>query len=40
MLRLRRGIVTSADPLTVQVGDEERPAWADEDMVGEIREGD
>ena len=40
MLRLRRGIVTSADPLTVQVGDEERPAWADEEMVGEIREGD
>jgi hypothetical protein len=40
MLRLRRGVVTSTDPLTVRVGDEERPAWADETLVGEVREGD
>ena len=40
MLRLRRGVVASTDPLTVRVGDEQRPAWADEGMVGEVREGD
>jgi hypothetical protein len=40
VLKLRRGTVTSAEPLTVRVGDEERPAWADEEMVGEVREGD
>src|SRR5687768_6590879 len=28
------------DPLTVRVGDEERRAWADEKLVGEIHEGD
>ena len=40
MLKLRRGIVTATDPLTVRVGEEERRAWADETMVGEVREGD
>src|SRR4051794_37271731 len=40
MLKLRRGIVIQADPLRVRIGDEERPAWADESLVGEIREGD
>lgn len=40
MLRLRRGIVTATNPLTVRVGSEQRRAWADEGMVGEIREGD
>lgn len=40
MLKLRRGVVTRVDPLRVRVGDEERAAWADESLVGEIREGD
>jgi hypothetical protein len=40
VLKLRRGAVTATDPLTVRVGEEERRAWADESMVGEIREGD
>ncbi|MGH2956228.1 MAG: DUF3866 family protein [Solirubrobacterales bacterium] len=40
MLKLRRGTVTATDPLTVEVGGEERRAWADEGMVGEVREGD
>src|SRR3954447_8235598 len=40
MLRLRRGIVSGVDPLVVRVGEEERPAWSDESLVGEIREGD
>jgi hypothetical protein len=40
MLKLRRGTVTATDPLTVRVGDEDRRAWADEGMIGEIREGD
>jgi hypothetical protein len=40
MLKLRRGVVIAADPLTVRVGDEERPAWADGSLVGEMQEGD
>ena len=40
VLKLRRGIVTRSDPLRVRVGEEERPAWADEALVGEVREGD
>jgi hypothetical protein len=40
MLKLRRGIVTGADPLTVRVGAEERRAWADTGLVGEVLEGD
>ncbi len=40
MLKLRRGVVTKEDPLTVRVGAEERAAWADEGAVGEVRGGD
>lgn len=40
MLRLRRGTVTGTDPLTVEVEGSARRAWADESMVGEVREGD
>jgi hypothetical protein len=39
-LKLRRGTVVSADPLLVEVGGERRPAWADEVLLGEMREGD
>jgi Protein of unknown function (DUF3866) len=39
-LKLRRGVVVDADPLTVEVGGERRPAWADEVLLGEMREGD
>jgi Protein of unknown function (DUF3866) len=39
-LKLRRGVVVSADPLLVQVDGEPRPAWADEVLLGEMREGD
>ena len=39
-LKLRRGVVVSADPLEVEVGGERRPAWADEVLLGEMREGD
>jgi hypothetical protein len=40
MLKLRRGVVTRVDPLRVRVGVEERQAWADEGLVGEVVEGD
>jgi hypothetical protein len=40
MLKLRKGVVSGSDPLTVRVGHEERPAWADRALVGEVREGD
>lgn len=40
MLKLRSGVVSGADPLVVRVGDEDRPAWADPELVGEVREGD
>jgi hypothetical protein len=40
MLRLRRGVVVSTSPLTVRVGGERRPAWADRSLVGEVAEGD
>jgi hypothetical protein len=40
MLKLRRGVVSGSDPLTVLVGEQERPAWADPALVGEVREGD
>jgi uncharacterized protein DUF3866 len=40
MLKLRRAIVTQVDPLRVRVGAEERPAWADRGLVGEVLEGD
>jgi hypothetical protein len=39
-LDLRRGVVVSADPLEVEVEGERRPAWADEVLLGEMREGD
>ena len=39
-LKLRRGVVVSADPLTVEVDGERRPAWADTALLGEMREGD
>lgn len=39
-LDLRRGVVVSAEPLVVEVGGERRPAWADEVLLGEMREGD
>ena len=39
-LKLRRGIVVSADPLEVEVAGERRRAWADEVLLGEMREGD
>jgi hypothetical protein len=39
-LKLRRGIVVSTDPLEVEVEGERRRAWADEVLLGEMREGD
>lgn len=39
-LKLRRGTVVGEDPLTVEVDGERRPAWADTDLLGEMREGD
>jgi hypothetical protein len=39
-LKLRRGVVVSEDPLTVEVDGEPRPAWADTALLGEMREGD
>jgi hypothetical protein len=39
-LKLRRGLVVSADPLEVEVGGERRRAWADEVLLGAMREGD
>ena len=40
MLKLRRGTVVAENPLTVRVDGEERSAWADDSLVGEVREGD
>jgi hypothetical protein len=39
-LKLRRGVIVVADPLTVEIDGERRPAWADEALLGEMREGD
>lgn len=39
-LALRRGTVVSAEPLTVEIDGERRPAWADTLLLGEMREGD
>ncbi|MGN6816802.1 MAG: DUF3866 family protein, partial [Solirubrobacterales bacterium] len=39
-LKLRRGVVVSGDPLEVEVDGERRRAWADEVLLGEMREGD
>jgi hypothetical protein len=40
VLKLRRGTVVELDPLTVEIGGERRPAWADARMVGEVELGD
>jgi hypothetical protein len=40
VLKLRRGVVVGEDPLTVEIDGEARPAWADHELVGEVREGD
>jgi hypothetical protein len=39
-LKLRRGVVVSAEPLEVEVDGKRRRAWADEVLLGEMREGD
>jgi hypothetical protein len=39
-LELRRGVVVSAEPLSVAVDGEHRAAWADTVLLGEMREGD
>ncbi|HET9153696.1 MAG TPA: DUF3866 family protein, partial [Solirubrobacterales bacterium] len=39
-LKLRRGVVVSADPLEVEVQGERRRAWADEVLLGGMHEGD
>jgi Protein of unknown function (DUF3866) len=39
-LKLRRGVVVDGGPLTVEVDGEQRRAWADEALLGEMREGD
>jgi uncharacterized protein DUF3866 len=39
-LKLRRGVVVAEDPLTVEVDGRRRRAWADETLLGEMREGD
>ncbi|MCD6016597.1 MAG: hypothetical protein K0R88_2681 [Solirubrobacterales bacterium] len=40
MLKLRRGTVVGLEPLTVEVGDEQRRAWADRGLVGPVEVGD
>jgi Protein of unknown function (DUF3866) len=39
-LKLRRGVVVSAEPLEVEVEGRRRRAWADEVLLGEMHEGD
>lgn len=39
-LKLRRGVIVIEEPLTVEVEGERRRAWADEALLGEMREGD
>jgi hypothetical protein len=39
-LKLRRGVVVAAEPLTVEIDGERRPAWADTALLGEMQEGD
>jgi hypothetical protein len=39
-LKLRRGVVVNEEPLTVEIEGKRRPAWADETLLGEMREGD
>ena len=40
MLRLRRGVVVGTEPLTVRLEDQDRRAWVDRSLVGEVAEGD
>jgi hypothetical protein len=40
VLKLRRGVVVEANPLTVEIEGERRPAWSDPALAGECREGD
>lgn len=40
MLKLRRGRVVGEKPLVVSIDGEDRRAWADPTVVGEVREGD
>jgi Protein of unknown function (DUF3866) len=40
VLKLRRGVVVSSDPLRVEVDGRERPAWADSQLIGEVADGD
>jgi Protein of unknown function (DUF3866) len=40
VLKLRRGLIVSVDPLIVEIGGEQRPAWADVTLVGEPEVGD
>jgi hypothetical protein len=39
-LKLRRGVIVSAEPLTVEIDGERRKAWADTALLGEMHEGD
>jgi hypothetical protein len=39
-LDLRRGVVVATDPLVVEIDGERRAAWADEVLLGPMREGD
>jgi uncharacterized protein DUF3866 len=39
-LDLRRGVVVSIGPLLVEVAGKHRPAWADTELLGEMRPGD
>jgi hypothetical protein len=39
-LKLRRGVVVSAEPLAVEVDGKRRKAWADTALLGEMHEGD
>ena len=39
-LKLRQGVVVGEDPLTVEVDGVRRRAWADQVLLGEMREGD
>ncbi len=39
-LKLRRGVVVSVEPLLVEVDGQRRAAWVDEDLLGEMHEGD
>jgi hypothetical protein len=39
-LKLRRGVVVSEEPLMVEVDGEQRSAWADIGLLGEVRKGD